>query len=240
VLILPAIDLRGGLCVRLRQGDYGREQVFADDPAEMAQEWVSQGARYLHLVDLDGARLGKPINEQVLCRIIGASNVPCQLGGGIRTESDIGKVFSWGADRVVIGTQALQNPHWFERMCQRFPKQIALGIDARNGLAATNGWMKASSLPALDLARRCQDLSLAALIYTDINRDGMLAGPNLAELAEIAQAVRLPVIASGGVATLEDVRQLARLPLAGCIIGRALYEGRLRLAEAIRVANSTA
>jgi len=240
VLILPAIDLRGGRCVRLRQGDYGREHVFADDPAEMAQKWVSQGARYLHLVDLDGARLGKPANEQALCRIIGAAKVPCQLGGGIRTEADVERAFSWGADRVVIGTQALQDPSWFERMCRRFPERIALGIDARNGLTATDGWLKGSFVPALDLARHCLDLPLAALIYTDINRDGMLAGPNLAELAEITLAVPLPVIASGGVATLEEVRQLACLPLAGCIIGRALYEGRLSLAEAIEVANSTA
>jgi phosphoribosylformimino-5-aminoimidazole carboxamide ribotide isomerase len=234
VLILPAIDLRGGQCVRLRQGDYSQETVFGDDPAAMAQRWVSQGARYLHIVDLDGAKEGRPVNGDSVCRIVAAAGVPCQLGGGLRSEADIAQALQWGVQRVVLGTRALKDPGWLEAVCRRFPEQIVLGIDARQGRVATDGWLKDSGSSALDLARRCSGWPLAAVVYTDISRDGMLEGPNLDALAEMAGAVALPVIASGGVTTLDDVRRLAGLGLAGCIIGRALYEGRLDLAQAIQ------
>jgi phosphoribosylformimino-5-aminoimidazole carboxamide ribotide isomerase len=236
VLILPAIDLRGGQCVRLQQGDYARETVFGSDPAVMAQCWVSQGATYLHIVDLDGAKIGHPVNSASVRRIIKAAGVPCQLGGGLRTEADLVEAFGYGVDRIVVGTQALKDPAWFESVCRRFPGKVVLGIDAKQGQVATNGWLQVSSCSALDLARQYASWPLAALVYTDISRDGMLEGPNFAAIAELASGVRLPVIASGGVSTLEDVRRLAGLRLAGCIVGRALYEGRLDLAAAIATA----
>jgi phosphoribosylformimino-5-aminoimidazole carboxamide ribotide isomerase len=233
--ILPAIDLRGGQCVRLRQGDYQQETVFGADPAAIALRWATEGARYLHLVDLDGAREGRPVNGASVKAIVQAAGVPCQLGGGLRTEADIAEVLSWGVDRVVIGTRALQAPQWLEQMCGRFPGKIVLGIDAKNGRVATQGWLEVSELPALDLARRCGSLALAALVYTDISRDGMMQGANVDAMRELAAAVKLPVIASGGVGTVNDVRRLAALKLAGCIVGRALYEGSLSLADIIRV-----
>ncbi len=236
MLILPAIDLRGGQCVRLRQGDYSQETVFGSDPAEMARRWAGQGATYLHLVDLDGAREGRPVNGDSVRRIVQAAGLPCELGGGLRTEADIALALGWGVDRVVLGTRALKDPGWLERVARQFPGKVVLGIDARAGQVATDGWLEVSQRPALDFARQCAGWPLAALVYTDISRDGMLAGPNLDAMAELAAAVPLPVIASGGVTTLEDIRRLARLRLAGCIVGRALYEGRLDLAAAIAAA----
>jgi phosphoribosylformimino-5-aminoimidazole carboxamide ribotide isomerase len=236
VLILPAIDLRGGQCVRLQQGDYSRETVFGADPAVMARRWVDQGAAFLHLVDLDGAKEGRPVNGASVRSIIAAAGVPCQLGGGIRSEADVQEILGWGVSRVILGTRALQDPAWCEMVCRRFPGKVALGIDARNGMVATQGWLETSSCSALDLARRCAEWPLAALVYTDISRDGMLQGPNVEATAEIAGAVSVPVIASGGVTTLEDVSRLAGRGLAGCIVGRALYEGRLDLAAAIKLA----
>jgi phosphoribosylformimino-5-aminoimidazole carboxamide ribotide isomerase len=238
VLILPAIDLRGGQCVRLRQGDYAQETVYGNDLAAVARHWVSQGAAALHVVDLDGARQGRPVNGESVRRIVAAAGVPCQLGGGLRTEADIAEVLGWGVARAIVGTRALQDPAWLETLCRRFPGQIILGIDARNGQVATDGWLQVSARSALNLARQCSDWPLAALIYTDISRDGMLRGPNLEATAELAAAVTVPVIASGGVTTLEDVGRLAQLRLAGCIIGRALYEGQLDLAEAIKLVRS--
>jgi phosphoribosylformimino-5-aminoimidazole carboxamide ribotide isomerase len=233
VQIIPAIDLRGGQCVRLRQGDYAQETVFGSDPAAMARRWVEAGAGYLHLVDLDGARAGRPMNGPSVRAIIGAVTVPCELGGGLRTEEQIAEALGWGLDRVVIGTRALEDHGWFGHICTRFAGRIALGIDAREGMAATDGWSKVSSRSALDLARQCASFPLAALIYTDIRRDGMLEGPNFEALAELKAAVDHPLIASGGITTIEDVRKLAGLALAGCIVGRALYEGQLDLREAI-------
>jgi phosphoribosylformimino-5-aminoimidazole carboxamide ribotide isomerase len=233
VLIIPAIDLRGGKCVRLRQGDYAQEMIFGDDPAAMARRWVGEGAAWLHLVDLDGAREGRPINGASIRAIVEAAGVPCQLGGGLRSEEDIAAALEWGVARVVVGTRAVQDPSWLERVCERFPGQVALGIDARHGWVATSGWLEVSETTALDLAHRVSRLPLAAIIYTDISRDGMMQGPNVAALAELAAEVPLPVLASGGITTVEDVRRLARLGLAGCIVGRALYEGRLRLKAAV-------
>ena len=234
MLILPAIDLRGGQCVRLRQGDYAQETIFGDDPAAVARRWVSQGATFLHVVDLDGAKEGRPINGGSVRRIIEAAGVPCQLGGGLRSEENIAEALNWGLTRVVIGTRGLKDPGWLGRICQRFPRKVVLGIDARQGRVATEGWLQVSEKPALELARECDCLPLAALVYTDISRDGMLEGANFEALAQMAGAVKLPLIASGGVATLEDIRRLAKLGLAGCIIGRALYEGKLDLTQAIK------
>jgi phosphoribosylformimino-5-aminoimidazole carboxamide ribotide isomerase len=235
VLIYPAIDLRGGQCVRLRQGDYSQETVFDADPAAVAGRWVGQGATWLHLVDLDGAREGKPINEQSIRSIIQQAGVPCQMGGGLRSEEDIETALRWGVARVVLGTRALREPAWAEQMARRFPGKVALGIDARDGKVAVEGWQEVSDLSALDFARRAADWPLAAIIYTDIHRDGMLQGPNVEATAALAQTTTIPVIASGGVTTLDDVRRLAARSLSGCIIGRALYEGNINLAEAIMV-----
>jgi phosphoribosylformimino-5-aminoimidazole carboxamide ribotide isomerase len=235
VQILPAIDLRGGQCVRLRQGDYQQETVFGADPAAMALRWVNEGAEILHIVDLDGAKEGKPINGPSIRAIIKASGVPCQVGGGLRSEKDILEVLSWGVQRVVIGTKALQERSWLEDMTRRFPQKIVLGIDAKCGRVATHGWLDVSERSALDLARDLAHLPLAALVYTDISRDGMMQGANVPAMAEMCAATRLPVIASGGVTTLDDIRNLAALPLAGCIVGRALYENRLNLKDILAI-----
>jgi len=233
MLILPAIDLRGGQCVRLRQGDYAQETVFDADPVAVARRWVELGATYLHLVDLDGAREGQPVNGDVIRRIVREAGVPCQLGGGLRRQEHVAEALSWGVERVILGTRALRDPAWCEQLARAYPGKIVLGIDARDGLVATDGWLNVSSRSALELARQCSAWPQAALVYTDISRDGMLEGPNIEATAQLAAAVALPVIASGGVTSLEDVARLARLRLLGCIIGRALYEGRLHLPDVL-------
>ena len=236
--IWPAIDLRGGKCVRLKQGDYQRETTYGDDPAEMARRWTCQGAECLHLVDLDGARDGSLANLQAIESILAAVTVPCELGGGIRDEATIERLLGIGLARLVVGTRALKEPDWFRAMCRKHPGQLALGIDAKSGLVATDGWLKTSSTPAIDLARQFAAEPLAAIIYTDIAKDGMLQGPNLEAMAEMNAAVEIDVIASGGVTSAADVRRLAELGLAGCIIGRALYEGTLTLPEALAAAEA--
>ncbi|MGE0758124.1 MAG: 1-(5-phosphoribosyl)-5-[(5-phosphoribosylamino)methylideneamino]imidazole-4-carboxamide isomerase [Pirellulaceae bacterium] len=234
--IWPAIDLRGGKCVRLQQGDYGRETVFGDDPVAMARHWVQAGARYLHLVDLDGARAGAVANREAIERIVADVAVPCELGGGIRDEAAIRFWLDRGLQRLVVGTKAWQDPDWFRAMCLAFPDRLALGLDARDGMVATEGWLQTTSMSALELARQFAGLPVAALIYTDIARDGMMSGPNFEGVAAMQRGVAWPVIASGGVTTADDVRQLARLQVAGCIIGRTLYEGKLTIADALQAA----
>jgi phosphoribosylformimino-5-aminoimidazole carboxamide ribotide isomerase len=234
--IWPAIDLRGGKCVRLRQGDYGRETVYGDDPAAMAKKFVAEGAKYLHLVDLDGARDGSNANLAAVKAIVKAAGIPCELGGGIRDDGTIEKMLALGLSRLVVGTKALKEPDWFRNACACFPGKLALGIDAKEGRVATDGWLETSETAAIDLARMFADEPLAAIIYTDISRDGMLEGPNLAAMAEMKAAVDIPVSASGGVTTAKDIRDLARVGLDGCIIGRALYEGTLTLKDALAAA----
>ncbi len=245
MLIYPAIDIRGGRCVRLQQGDYGRETVFDDDPVAVARRWAELGAECLHLVDLDGAREGRPVNGETVRAIVKAVEdvIPCQLGGGLRTMDDVALARSWGVDRAIVGTRAVKDPEGFEAICDRYPFFVALGLDARDGRVATDGWLEVSDVPAVELARRFASWPISAVIYTDISKDGMMQGPNFDGMAELARALRgdpvggLPVIASGGVTTLEDVRRLARLGLAGCIIGRALYEGRIELPAAVAAAH---
>lgn len=234
--IWPAIDLRGGKCVRLRQGDYQRETIYGDDPAEMARRWVDAGADCLHLVDLEGARDGSLPNLKAIEAIVAAVDVPCEVGGGIRDEATIDRLLGIGLDRLVVGTRALREPDWFRAVCRQHPGKLALGIDAKGGLVATDGWLQTSSTSAIDLARQFAGLPLAAIIYTDIARDGMLQGPNFDAMAEMNAAADCDVVASGGVTTAEDVRRLAQIGLAGCIIGRALYEGTLTLPEALAAA----
>ncbi len=235
MLILPAIDLRGGKCVRLKQGDYSQETIFGDDPVAMARRWVSEGAKALHLVDLDGAKAGKPVNGAVIRKIVEAVDVPCQVGGGLRTEADIESSLETGLARVVLGTRALQDPTWVRQMAHSFPEQIVLGLDARDGKVATHGWVNTSEQSVLDVAREFANWPLHSIVYTDIACDGMMRGPNVEGLAELASAVPLPVIASGGVTTLDNVRDLMAKNLFGCIIGRALYEGQLELSAVLEL-----
>ncbi|MSR56092.1 MAG: 1-(5-phosphoribosyl)-5-[(5-phosphoribosylamino)methylideneamino]imidazole-4-carboxamide isomerase [Planctomycetaceae bacterium] len=242
--IIPAIDLRDGNCVRLRQGDYSQETVFGDDPAQMALRWQAAGARRLHLVDLDGAKAGRPVNLEAICAIVGAIGVPCQLGGGLRDETTIRLMLDdVGVGRVIVGTQALKQPEWFREMAYKFPERLVLGIDARNSMVATEGWLDVSQTSAFDLAKQYAELPLAAVIYTNIANDGMLAGVDAATLADLARLadLGLPVIASGGVTSIADVENLVRIcrthpQLEGAIVGRAIYEGTLDLGAALELA----
>ena len=232
----PAIDLRGGRCVRLLQGDYGRETVFGDDPVAMAERFAADGAPRLHLVDLDGARDGGPVQANLVGRIVAAAGVPCQVGGGIRTPETAAAYLDAGVARVVVGSLAIEDHASFASLAERFPGRIVLGIDARDGLVAVRGWRETSGLTATDLVDRSRDLPLAAIVFTDIAKDGMLAGPNLGALSEMIAATRLPVVASGGIASAADIRAVAAAGAAGCIVGRALYTGGVGLREALSAA----
>lgn len=230
--IWPAIDIRDGKCVRLRQGDYAQETIFGDSPLEMAQHWMDQGARRLHLVDLDGARDGKPTNFEAIQEIVQNIEIPCELGGGIRDENTICDLLELGLERLVIGTYALKEPDWFREMCLRYPQKLVLGIDAKNGMVATNGWMETSEVSAVHLASEYAEIPIAAIIFTDIATDGMMQGPNIAATQLVKDAASVPVICSGGITTLEDVKNVYEAKIDGCIIGRALYEGTIDLKKA--------
>ncbi len=234
--IWPAIDLRGGKCVRLRQGDYAQETIFNDDPLAVANHFQASGARHLHIVDLDGAREGSPVNLPVVQDIVAAVDMQCELGGGVRDEQSIAELLGFGLSRLVVGTSAIKRPEWFSETCRSFPHKLVLGVDARDGLVATDGWMETSSLSAVELVMQFADEPLAAIVYTDIATDGMMSGPNIKAMKEMQHSVNLPVVASGGVTTIDDVRALAEAGLAAVIIGRALYEGAFELSEAIAVA----
>ena len=234
--IWPAIDLLGGKCVRLEQGDYARETVFSDDPAAVARQFERDGARHLHIVDLDGARSGRPVNLEAVKAILAAVDLECELGGGVRDEGTIASLAELGLSRLVVGTAALKQPGWFRAMCEKYPGRLALGVDARNGLVATEGWLETSTTAAVELVDQFAGVSLAAIIYTDIATDGMLAGPNVAAIREMQESTAAPVIASGGVTTAADVAKLAAAGLAGAIIGRALYAGTITLRDALEAA----
>ncbi len=228
----PAIDLRGGKCVRLLQGDYDRETVFGDDPVAMVRRFVAQGAKRLHIVDLDGAKAGRPVQADLIGRMVAAAGVPCQLGGGIRSLETAQAYAEAGVARLVVGSVAIEQPALLEELATALPGRMVLGLDARDGRVAVRGWLETSPLTAVAVAQRHEGLPLAGIVYTDIATDGMLAGPNLAALEEMIRAVKLPVVASGGIATAEDLRQVARIGADGCIVGRALYDGGLSLADA--------
>lgn len=232
----PAIDLRGGRCVRLRQGDYDRETVFDADPVEVARRFVAAGARRLHLVDLDGAKAGLPSQADLVARIASAAGVPCQVGGGIRSLDTAAHYAALGISRLVVGSVAVEQPDLLARLAEHLPGRIVLGLDARDGHVAVRGWQETSTVTARDLVRRHSRLPLAAVVYTDIATDGMLSGPNLAALADLIAASDLPVVASGGIAGAGDLRDVARLGASGCIVGRALYDGGLTLAAALEAA----
>jgi phosphoribosylformimino-5-aminoimidazole carboxamide ribotide isomerase len=235
--VIPAIDLLEGLCVRLYQGDYDKSQVFSENPVDVAKLWVEQGATRLHLVDLDGAKVGKLVNLQAIEAIANAVSVPIEVGGGLRDRSSVQQLFNLGVQWAILGTVAVEQPQLVQQLCQEFPQQIIIGIDARNGLVATRGWLETSEILATQLAVQMQELGAAAIIYTDINRDGTLTGPNLDALRELAAAISLPIIASGGVSSVTDLLSLLALEpqgVEGVIVGRALYTGDILLKEALR------
>jgi len=238
--LIPAIDLLGGRCVRLAQGEYDAATVYGDDPSAVAARFAAAGIRRLHVVDLDGAKAGRPVNGAAIRGILTAVKpVPVQLGGGIRTLASVEECLALGLERVILGTVALRDPALVRESARRFPGRVAVGIDARDGRVAVEGWTETSELAAEDLARRFEDAGVAAIVYTDIARDGMLTGPNLEATAALASHVRIPVIASGGVGCLEDVRRAAALAsrgIAGVIVGRALYTGAVDLAAALEIA----
>jgi phosphoribosylformimino-5-aminoimidazole carboxamide ribotide isomerase len=238
VILFPAIDLKNGLAVRLEQGDMARATVFNRDPAEQARIFAAQGFQYLHLVDLDGAFAGRPMNAAAVERILAAVQIPVQLGGGIRDRATIEAWLGKGVTRVIIGTAAVRDPALVKEAAGAFPGRIVVGLDARDGKVAVDGWAATSELSAFELARRFEDAGVAAIVYTDVARDGMLKGLNLDATVALADAVSIPVIASGGLASIDDVRALlaARAQkLAGAIVGRALYDGRLDAAEALNL-----
>lgn len=233
--IIPAIDLRGGKCVRLVQGRYDRETVFSDDPVEMARRWEREGARRLHIVDLDGAREGQPRNLAVVEGIARAVEIPVQLGGGIRSEETARQALAAGVQRVIIGTAALERAS-ARRMADALGEALAAGIDARDGRVAVRGWVEMSEVKAVDLAREMAGLGIRWIVFTDIGQDGMLAGPNTSALRELVKASRASIIASGGISSAADIRAVKEAGAAGAIIGTALYTGRLSLKEALEAA----
>jgi phosphoribosylformimino-5-aminoimidazole carboxamide ribotide isomerase len=235
--VIPAIDLLQGHCVRLYQGDYDRSQVFSENPADVAKQWVDQGATRLHIVDLDGAKAGKVVNLEAIEAIADAVSIPIEIGGGLRDRTSVQQVFNLGVQWAILGTIAVEQPHLVQELCQEFPQQIIIGIDARNGRVATRGWLETSEVLATQLAVQMQELGAAAIIYTDIHRDGTLTGPNLEALRELAAAISIPIIASGGVSSITDLLSLLALEPQGVnavIVGRALYTGDILLQEALK------
>ncbi|NND89948.1 MAG: 1-(5-phosphoribosyl)-5-[(5-phosphoribosylamino)methylideneamino]imidazole-4-carboxamide isomerase [Granulosicoccus sp.] len=242
MLIIPAIDLKDGKCVRLRQGRMDDDTVFADNPVDVAKRWLQEGARRIHLVDLDGAFAGEPRNADVVRRICQAcADVPVQIGGGIRSMDIASAYLDAGVHYLIIGTLALKRPEFVDQLCSRFPGHVIVGLDANNGLVATEGWAEESGVSAESLARRFENVGVSAIVYTDISRDGMMQGVNTAATAALADAVDIPIIASGGVTDMEDIKALGKVRhrgIAGAIVGRALYEKTLDLRQAQMFADS--
>lgn len=234
--IIPAIDLSGGRCVRLLQGDFGRETVFSDDPVAVACEWERRGGGRLHVVDLDGARVGEPQNWDVVERIVAAVGIPVQLGGGLRRTEVIERALALGLDRVSVGTTAALDREWTREACAQFGERLALDIGARDGRVAIRGWQEVIDRPVIEFAQDLQSLGARRIIFTDVVRDGAMRGPSIESIRAMAEAVDIPVIASGGVTTADDVRALRETGVEGCIIGRALYEGTLTIEAALEAA----
>jgi phosphoribosylformimino-5-aminoimidazole carboxamide ribotide isomerase len=235
--VIPAIDLLGGRCVRLYQGDYNQSEVFGEDPVAMAQTWVEQGASWLHLVDLNGAKTGEPVNLPVIAKILDSIDIPVQVGGGLRTQERVKQLLGLGVRRVILGTVAIEQPELVSQLCKQYPNRIVVGIDARDGKVAIRGWLETSDVAAVALGQKMAIAGAAAIIYTDIRRDGTLEGPNLPMLREMAEAVSVPIIASGGIGSLTDLLSLSALEpqgVTGVIVGKALYSGNVSLREAIR------
>lgn len=233
--LYPAIDLKNGQCVRLQQGLFDNVNVYSDSPAQMALHWESQGAHFLHLVDLDGALEGRWANREAVCAITQAVKIPVQLGGGVRSLSDIEERLDAGVYRVILGTKAVEEPSFVEEAIQKFGREhIVVGIDAKNGLVATRGWETVSTVTALELCRTMEGLGAATVVYTDISRDGMLTGPNVEMTKKLSDAVTMDIIASGGVSGMRDLEEIEAAGIHGAIIGKALYEKKIDLAEAVR------
>lgn len=233
MILFPAIDIRGGKCVRLIQGDYAQETVYHETPSEVAKEWEKQGAEYIHVVDLDGAKTGDSLNKEAIARIAKAVKIPVQVGGGIRTMETIDSHIVNGVSRVIIGTAAIQNPGFVEEAVAKYGEKIAVSIDARNGFVATDGWTETTDVKAIKLLRWLEGIGVKTVVYTDIMKDGMLQGPNFDELYVMNKASDIKVIASGGVSTNLDIVKLKMMDLYGAIIGKALYEGNLSLETAL-------
>ncbi len=236
MLILPAIDLRNGKCVNLVQGRAEEETIFSDQPIEMARRWEAEGAEYLHLVDLDGAFHGATANLQIVREIVDAIRIPVQLGGGIRTPERLDQILALGVARAILGTAALKNPSLVEGACRKYGEKIAVGIDAKDELVATEGWLNVSHKPAIEFAREMQNLGVLTIVYTDIKSDGMLKGPNMEATRAVVEEVEVGVIASGGITSVEDLKTLKSIGASGAIIGRALYTGDLDLQSALAAA----
>jgi phosphoribosylformimino-5-aminoimidazole carboxamide ribotide isomerase len=237
VIVIPAIDLKDGKCVRLEQGLMERDTVFNDNPGAQARTWQDQGAELLHIVDLDGAFAGEPKNRAAIEAIVRAVSIPTQLGGGIRDIATIEAYLSLGISRVIIGTAAQRNPELVKEACEKFPGRIVVGIDAKDGMVAVQGWAEVTGITAVDLARKFEGFGVAAIIYTDISRDGMLQGPNLEATRQLAESISIPVIASGGLSTLQDIKNLMTVEssgVTGVITGKAIYTGAINLSEAIK------
>ncbi len=234
--VLPAIDLRSGKCVRLVQGEYHRQIDYEDDPIKPAKEFLKAGAKWVHVVDLDGARLGQSVNFETVKNICEQVDLKVEIGGGIRNEETIRKMLDTGVERVIIGTAAVENFSWFTEMSNKFPEKLALALDARGSKVATHGWTQDTPQKMWDFASQAANLPLSAIIYTDISKDGMMSGPNFERTKALVDAVEHDIIAAGGVTKIEDVRKLAETGLAGAIIGRAWYEGSIDLKEAIKAA----
>jgi len=236
MLVIPAIDLKDGKCVRLRKGRAKDKTVYSDDPAEMARRWEQEGADWLHVVDLDGAFNQKPRNVESIQKILERIRIPVQLGGGIRNEETIGFYLDLGVERVIIGTEAIKQPDWVISVAARRPQRIVVGIDARRGKAAIDGWTATTEIEAVNLARKYEGSDVAAIVFTDIDRDGMQTGTNLEQTRRLAESTSIPIIASGGVSTISDIRNLLPLEslgVVGVITGKALYSGTLHLADAL-------
>ncbi len=243
MIVIPAIDLKDGKCVRLEQGLMDKDTVFNDNPGAQALEWERQGAELLHIVDLDGAFAGEPKNRDAIESILKAITIPAQLGGGIRDIETIEAYLSLGLSRVIIGTAAQRNPELVREACAKFPGQIVVGIDAKNGMVAVQGWAEVTDVTAVELAKKFEGFGVSAIIYTDISRDGMLQGPNLEATQSLAEAVAIPVIASGGVSSLKDIENLMAIEasgITGVITGKAVYTGAIKLSEAIALTKEKA
>ncbi len=237
--IWPAIDVRGGKCVRLSQGDFHREKVYGNNPADMACRWVAEGATALHVIDLDRAIHGTDVNRDAIARIACEINVDLQVGGGIRDQQAIEDYLSLGIKRIVIGTQAIQDPDWFVRMTETYPDHLLATFDCKNGQAYIDGWKNRSNVSVLEHAKSLSACSIAGMIFTDISKCGMQSGPNVELLASLRSGISIPIIAAGGVTTTDDITTLATLGIEGCVVGKSLYEGRLTLPQALAAAAET-
>lgn len=234
--ILPAIDLIDGKCVRLLQGQYDKQITYRDNPVDQAKDFINDKAQWIHVIDLDGAKAGEPVNVEAIKKIVALDKLKVEVGGGIREFESIKRLLDIGVERLIIGTRAIKEFDWFANMCEMFPGKLVLGLDAKDSKVATHGWLEESEETIIEFAQKCACLPIAAIIYTDISKDGMLKGPNIDRTASLVQSVDVPVVAAGGVTTVEDITRLGEVGVSGAVIGRALYEGTITVKDAIKAA----